>query len=298
MPVGTFEGARTVAANGTRLAYRETGSGDPVVLIHGTASDMRIWTDPWHGKLPDFGERFRVIAFSDRYARPNEEIPPEFDDQELPYLDDLIAFLGAVDAEPAHLVGHSGGGLVALFAAIRHPGSVKSLVLMEPFVLSLFVSTPPRPGELLKLLLTRPATAMAILKFGGGAAAPAEKAFRAGNDEAAIEAFFRGVFGKRFDSMSEATKQRLWENRSSFRAQLLGAAPPPLADDDVRAVAKPTLLVVGSESPPLFQRFIDRLEELLPDAERATIANASHAPQEDQPDAWMQAVGAFLGRQT
>lgn len=298
MAIGTFEGAKTAAVNWGKLAYRDTGSGEPVVLIHGTASDMRIWTDPWGGNLPDFGERFRVIAYSRRYARPNEDIPLGVDDQMLPHIDDLIAFLKAVDADPAHLIGHSWGGVIALIAAIRNPGSVKSLVLMEPPAVSLFVSSPPRPLELLKLLLSRPATTIAILKFGGGAVAPAQKAFRAGNDIAALEAFGRGVIGARFDSISEVTKQRIWENRSSARAQLLGAGFPPLADDDVRAVMKPALLVIGAESPPLFRCIIDRIEELLPNAERVVIAGASHAMQEDQPTAWTQATCAFLGRQT
>jgi pimeloyl-ACP methyl ester carboxylesterase len=298
MATGGFEGAKTAAVNGANLAYRDAGRGEPVVLVHGTASDMRIWTDPWDGNLPDFGDRFRVIAYSRRYARPNEDIPLGVDDQMLPHVDDLIAFLKAVDAEPAHLIGHSWGGVIALIAAIRAPGSVKSLVLMEPPAMSLFVSTPPRPMELLKLLLSRPATAMAILKFGGGAVAPAIKAFRGGDEMTALEAFGRGVLGARFDSISEVTKQRLWENRSSARAQLLGAGFPPLADNDVRAVTKPALLVIGTESPRLFQCIIERLEELLPIAERVVIADASHAMQEDQPAAWTQAMCAFLERQT
>jgi len=298
MGTGTFEGAKTAVVKGARLAYREAGSGEPVVLIHGTASDVRIWTDPWGGNLPDVGERFRVIAYSRRYARPNEDIQSGVDDQMLPHVDDLIAFLRAVGAEPAHLIGHSWGGFIALIAAIRHPSSVKSLVLMEPPAVSLFVSSSPRPMELLKLILTRPATAMAIVKFGGTAVAPAQKAFRTGDDMAALTAFGRGVLGARFDSISEVTKQRIWENRSNARAQLLGAGFPPLADDDVRAVTKPTLLVVGSESPPLFRCIIDRLEELLPNAERVVIGDASHAMQEDRPVAWTQAMCAFLGRQT
>ena len=297
MATGTFEGAKTVVVNGTRLAYREAGSGEPVVLMHGLASDLRIWTDPWDGKLPDLGERFRVIAYSGRYARPNEDVPPSVDDDGQVHVDDLVAFLKALDAEPAHLVAHSGGGFVALLAAMRHPESVKSLVLMEPPVVIPLVSSPPRATEFLKLLLTHPATAMALLKFAGGAALPAQKALRAGDDEAAIETFFRGVFGARFDSMPEATKQRLWENRSSFRAQLLRTGPPLFADDDLRAVTQPVLLVQGSESPPVFRCSIDHLEALFPDAERAMIADASHAPQEDQPDAWAQATRGFLERQ-
>lgn len=294
-----FGELKSAPIDGTTLAYRETGTGDPVVLIHGTASDLRIWTDPQAGQLPDFGSRYRVIAYSRRFARPNDDIAPGTDDQMLPHVADLIAFLRALAAVPAHLVGHSWGGFIALLAAIRHPDSVRSVVLMEPPVVSLFVSTPPRPAELVRLLLSRPSTALAIARFGATALAPAQKAFRAGDDKAAIEAFGRGVLGsQRFDNLSVAQRERFWDNRSSARAQLLGAGFPMVTDHEVRSVEAPVLLLVGAESPPLFKRMTDRLRELLPYSELVEIPAASHAMQEDNPRAWSAAVRAFLDRQT
>jgi pimeloyl-ACP methyl ester carboxylesterase len=292
-----FSELKLALIDGATFAYRESGAGNPVLLVHGTASDLRIWTDLQTGLLPDFGSRYRVIAYSRRFARPNDDIAPGTDDQMLPHVADLIAFLQAVDAVPAHLVGHSWGGFIALLAAIRHPDSVRSLVLMEPPVVSLYVSTPPRPAEFVRLLLSRPRTALAIARFGATALAPAQKAFRAGDDNAAIEAFGRGVLGlQRFDNLSAAQRERFWDNRSSARAQLLGAGVPALTDQEVRSVEAPVLLLAGAESPPLFQRLTDRLQELLPTADRVEIPDASHAMQEDNPRAWAAEVRAFLDR--
>ena len=146
-------GLRTVMVEGTALAYREQGEGAPVVLVHGSASDLRSWDQ----QLPAIGASYRTIAYSRRYARPNRDIEPGADDPMLPHVDDLAALLQALGAAPAHLVGHSWGAFICLLAAIRHPELVRSLVLAEPPVLSLFISTPPRAAELLPLLVRRPA---------------------------------------------------------------------------------------------------------------------------------------------
>jgi pimeloyl-ACP methyl ester carboxylesterase len=291
---GSFEDLKTASVNGVSLAYRETGSGEPVVLIHGSASDLRTWD----GQLSAIGTDHRAIAYSRRYARPNDDIKDGDDDQMLPHVEDLAGFLAALDIPAAHLVGHSWGGFVALMTAIRHPALVRSLVLMEPPVLSLFVSTPPRPAEILRLLFRRPGTALAIVKFGATAFEPARKAYLRGDDEAAMRAFGCGVLGKAsFEALPEARRQQVWENRMADRAQILGAGFPPLSDEEVRGVRAPVLVMCGDRSPALFHRLADRLAELLPNVERVEIAGASHLMQEDNPLMVNETIRGFLKRQ-
>ncbi len=286
-----FEALRTAPVNGVSLAYREQGSGEPVVLVHGSASDIRTWEH----QIPAIGANYRAVAYSRRYARPNTDIAAGVDDQMLPHVEDLAAFLKSIDAPAAHLVGHSWGGFIALLTAIRHPQMVRSLVLMEPPVLSLFASTPPRPVEILRLFLRRPATAFAMIKFGAGAVAPAQKAFRRGDDEAAMRAFGRGVLGKAgYERLSDARRQQVRDNRKADRAQLLGAGFPPLSDDEVRGVRVPALLLVGEQSPVILRRLTDSLHELLPDSERVEIADASHLMHEDNPGMVNAAILGFL----
>jgi pimeloyl-ACP methyl ester carboxylesterase len=284
---------REAAVDGTTLAYREHGDGEPVVFVHGTASDLRSWTS----QLPAIGASYRALALSRRYARPNEDIEPGADDQMLPHVDDLAAFLEATGATPAHLVGNSWGAFICLLTAIRHPHAVRSLVLEEPPVLPLFVGTPPRPRELLGVLVRRPRTALAIASFGARTMAPAQRAFRRGDDEHAMRTFAAGVLGPEgLRRVPEERRQQMRENVAAMRAQLLGAGFPPLADDDVRRVAAPTLLLCGQQSPRFFHRLADRLEELLPRAERLEIAGVSHRMHEEDPDAVNEAILAFLDR--
>jgi pimeloyl-ACP methyl ester carboxylesterase len=291
---GEVSAVKSVAVDATTLAYREQGAGEPVVFVHGSASDLRSWEQ----QLPTIATSYRAIAYSRRYARPNCDIEPSADDQMLPHVDDLVSFLRSIDATPAHLVGHSWGAFICLLTAIRHPQLVRSVVLQEPPVLSLFVSTPARLKELLPLFIRRPRTAVAILKFGAGTVAPAQRAFRRGDDDAALRRFASGVLGKDTDErLSEERRQQARENLNALRAQLLGAGFPPLNDDDLRRVRIPTLLMTGERSPAFLLRLTDRLQQLLPDVERIEIAGASHAMQEENAGAVNEAILGFLAHQ-
>lgn len=86
------------------------------------------------------------------------------------------------------------------------------------------------------------------------------------------------------------------DNRAADRAQLMGAGFPPLSDDDVRGVRAPTLLLAGDRSPAFLGRLTDRLQELLPDAERAAIADASHLMHEDNASLVNETILEFLVR--
>jgi len=288
-----FEDARTATVNGTSLAYREQGEGEAVVFVHGGISDLRTWEQ----QLSAVGRSYRAIAYSRRFARPNEDINPGADDQMLPHVEDLAAFLREIGVAPAHLVGNSWGAFICLLAAVRHPDVVRTLVIEEPPVGPLFVSTPPRPAELLRLFATRPRTAIGILNFGVKVIAPVQKAFQRGEDDKALRTFAQGVLGKEsFDRLPEARKEQMRDNLSALRAQMLGAGFPPLGDDDVRGIRVPVLLVTGELSPPVLLRLTDRLEELLPIVERVEIPGASHGMHEENAVAVNEAIVRFLGR--
>jgi len=65
-----------------------------------------------------------------------------------PHIEDLLAFLHALDADPAHLVGNSLGAFICLKAAVSEPLAVRSLVLEEPPLVSLITDTPPGLGRI------------------------------------------------------------------------------------------------------------------------------------------------------
>ncbi|MCL7454879.1 MAG: alpha/beta hydrolase [Anaerolineae bacterium] len=281
----------TINLNDNTFEYVERGSGEPLVLVHGSASDYRTW----QAQQDAFARRFRTIRYSRRYHWPSAEIPEGADYSMAEHVDDLEALLRSLDAAPAHLVGHSYGAFLCLLLAIRAPELVRSLVLAEPPAITLFVSNQPKPAEILRLLLTRPRTALAILRFGAQGVAPATAAIERGDAETALRAFGSAILGR--EAFAGLAEVRLDQARANFiEAELLGSGFAPLEDDELRGIQIPALLVSAQKSPRLFHRLMDRLEELLPHTERVEIAGASHIMHEDNPAAYNEAVLSFLAK--
>jgi len=280
--------------NGVSLEYRESGSGEPVVLVHGGISDHRIW----QVQRDALGRKYRAIAYSCRYHWPNTPAPPDAEHSVAEHVDDLQALVTALGAAPAHLVGNSFGGLLCLFVAIRAPELVRSLVLLEPFVLPLLASVPPRPLELLRLALRHPRTAAAIVQFGARGLGPAQAAFERGDLEAGLQLFTRAVLGPRgVEQMTEARREQARDNLNVLASQLTRGSFPSPDPGGVRRITVPTLLLSGEQSPPIMRLLTDRLHELLPQAKRVEIPGASHDAHVDNPSAVTDAALTFLARQ-
>lgn len=287
----TLESASTLNVNQTSLTVHEAGEGSSLVLVHGGVSDFRTWGN----QVGPFAEHYRAIAYSRRYHCPNAPLSPDDPDPIQTHVDDLVALIKALDAFPAHVVGHSWGGLIALLLALHRPDIVRSLVLIEPPVVSMHVEIPPKISQMIRLIFRSPRLAVAIAKLGGGALGPAEKAFRAGDDKTAVERFGRGVLGnRRFESLSSERYQQVWDNRGPDRAQALYQGFPDLRTVDFTQASMPVLLVSGSESPSVFPLLIDDLARRLPNARKKVVHGASHLVHEDVPLAFNDVVLNFL----
>jgi pimeloyl-ACP methyl ester carboxylesterase len=160
-----LDDVRTVTVDGAELNYiaRGAGSGSPVVLVHGQASDFRFW----QALIEEGADRYGFLAYSRKYFFPNPSSRslPEFG--EPTDVTDLIGFIEALDISPVHLVGHSSGGHAALLAAIKRPELVRSLVLAEGGFLEL-------PG---------------VENSGAAASRAARALLEAGEDEQAVRTF-------------------------------------------------------------------------------------------------------------
>lgn len=114
--------------DGLKLAYRDEGQGEPVLLIHGFASSGMVnWLNPgWIKTLTDAG--YRAIAIDNRgHGRSDKP-----HDRELYYPSlmaaDAVALLDHLNIDKAHVMGYSMGARISAFAALEHPSRVHSLV--------------------------------------------------------------------------------------------------------------------------------------------------------------------------
>lgn len=111
-----------VPLNDIEVTYEESGSGSPVVLIHGLAEDRRSWRDVQR-RLQDF----RTFAVD---LRGHGQTTVGDGDGTLEQLGgDLIAFLEQVTG-PAACVGFSLGGTIVLWAAAHRPDLVSRPVVV------------------------------------------------------------------------------------------------------------------------------------------------------------------------
>jgi len=278
-----------VNVNGYELDYTDDGGGEPVVFVHGALSDRRIW----EGQRSVLSEGFRVIVYSRRYHWPNESIAERADYGMLEQVEDLEELIGTLELAPAHLVGNSYGAFICLMVAIRRPKLVRSLALAEPPVIPLFASFPPKPLELLRLLITRPRAAVALFRFAATGIRPSRAAFERGDNDEGVRIFAEAVLGpKGYELMTEERVEQMRVN--DFPEQFLGDGFAPLTAEEVRNVLAPTLLMTGEHSPSFLIHLIDRLEELLPHNDRVEIPGASHDMQVDNPEAFNVALRSFL----
>jgi pimeloyl-ACP methyl ester carboxylesterase len=116
---------RIVSGRAT-LAAEVVGSGDPVVFLHAAVADRRMW----RAQLDGVGANNKAIAYDRRGFGETRAEKEDFS-----AVADLMAVIDATaKGAPAILVGCSQGGRVALDAALRHPSSVRALVLIAPNV--------------------------------------------------------------------------------------------------------------------------------------------------------------------
>lgn len=109
-----------------RVAHTTSGSGPPIVFIHGIGSDAGTWAAVADRLSSDFTcVRFDLLGHGDS---PIPEAPEEYTrDRALDDIDDLLAALDG----PAVLVGHSLGGYLALAHAATRPNVARGIVVLN-----------------------------------------------------------------------------------------------------------------------------------------------------------------------
>ena len=106
------------------IAWRESGTGAPVVFLHGLGGTRSAWGPQLRG----LSDEFRCIAWDMPGYGDSAPLEP------LTYAgiaDSLVAFIDELELDAPDLVGLSFGGMHALHTAIRHPDRVGRLVLAD-----------------------------------------------------------------------------------------------------------------------------------------------------------------------
>jgi pimeloyl-ACP methyl ester carboxylesterase len=133
-------GVKTLEANGYPMSFLESGTGAPVVLVHGAGSDYRSWTR--QTASPPHGLRLIAVSLRHHYPEPWNGTGVTYSVQQ--HAEDQAAFIEALGVGPVFLVGHSRGATVAVRTASARPTLIKKLILMEA---SVDTSKPAKGGQ-------------------------------------------------------------------------------------------------------------------------------------------------------
>ncbi|WP_404400512.1 alpha/beta fold hydrolase [Pelagibacterium halotolerans] len=253
------------SADGTRIAFERSGSGPPLVLVHGSTADHTRWANI----LPDLESRFTVFAM-DRRGRGKSGDASDYA-LEREY-EDVSAVIRAAGPDVG-VIGHSFGALCTMEAALR-VDNLKQLVLYEPAfpVGGSPLYSPDIPDRLKAILET-------------------------GDRDAMLVAFFKDVVGAPDAQIEALRADPSWPGRIAAAHTALRE----LADGDYvfeperfQDLAVPTLMLVGENSPKELTAPARALNDALPDSQIVTLKGQGHVAMTTAPKLFLDAVMGFL----
>jgi len=252
------------------IAYDMVGSGPLVVFLHGIGGNRSNWEE----QLAYFGNRFCAVAWDGRGYGASDDPPPPlaFSD----YAADLMRLLDHLQAERAHLVGLSMGGMIVQDFYARHPERVATLALVD---------TSAGFGQ---------ASAEARRDFLARRLDPLEH----GRTPADIAPGVTDVLIAKH--APAAVRARVQASITALRVEPYKQALRAIVITDFRTllprISVPTLVLVGEEdmvTPPAMSDF---LVQHIPGAFLVKIAGAGHLTNLEKPGEFNTALEAFLSR--
>lgn len=265
--------------NGVRLHWELSGdTGEPLVLVHGS------WVDHsnWDMVAPSLAQEYRVLRYDRRGHSRSER--PEAQGSIREDVADLAGLIEELRLAPAHVIGSSFGGAIALQLAAVRPDLVRSLTVNEP--------------PLTNLLAGEPAGQQMLQQVNEGLSV-VEKLLAAGDMEGGVRFFVEDIiFGPgTWEQLPAEVRETVIFNAPTFLDELHDPEAFVFDPSHLRGFTRPVLLIVCDESPPPFQLVVQRLADGLPHAEIKTFAGARHEPEQTHAEEYVAVVNDFLRRQ-
>jgi pimeloyl-ACP methyl ester carboxylesterase len=265
--IGTF--------NGVELYHESAGTGDPVVLVHGSWGDATGWMF----MVPALAEAYQVVTY-DRRGHSRSEQPGDGlreDD-----VDDLAALIEGLGLAPAHVVGNSMGASIALRLAAKRPELVRSLHAHEPPLFALLAGGPHE----------------AHLEELGRLVGAVVELLAAGDDAAGAKLFMETVAFDpgAWDAFPPEVQQINVTNAHTFLDESKDAGLLGIDLDSLAAYTGLCLLTSGGDTKPFYVPVVDMIASAIPQAERAVMPGTGHVPQVTHPELLVSTLRPFLDK--
>ncbi|SDN43548.1 alpha/beta fold hydrolase [Pseudomonas jinjuensis] len=254
------------------INYHDQGSGEPILLIHGSGPGVTAWAN-WRGVIPQLSQKARVIA-PDMLGFGYTQCPSERKLDPDAWVGQLIGLLDALDIPSVSVVGNSFGGAIALALAHRHPQRVRRLVLMG----AVGVSFPISAG-LEKVWGYQPS--LEAMRELMGVFAYDQSLINDDLVRMRYEASIRDDVQTRFARLFPEPRQQ-------------GVEMLALPEDALRALPHETLIVHGRDDQVIPLEVSERLLRLIPHAQLHAFGECGHWVQIEKAAAFTRLLLDFL----
>ena len=274
MTTSTVARPRTIDAGGIETRYLEAGSGEPVIMLHGSGPGVSGLAN-WQHNIGALSQRFHLLA-PDIVGFGATERPDDIIYSLRTWTDHVWAFLDAHDIEKTAIVGNSLGGRIALQMATDRPERITKMVLMGAPGVGMTLT-----DGLAALRAYQPShDAMRDLLRNYFAVDPAMI-----TDELVAIRYQASIA----DGAYEAYRTMFFDPRHA--GSELG-----ITEDEVRAIATPTLLVHGREDRVVPLQVSVTMLGLLPNADLHVFSACGHWTQIERADEFSALVADYLAR--
>ncbi|MER7665923.1 MULTISPECIES: alpha/beta fold hydrolase [unclassified Streptomyces] len=257
-----------VEVNGTTFWTEIHGQGPDVLLIAGLSDPA----EAWQAQLDGLSDRYRVVAFDNRGS--GRTPMPDGRLSVATMADDAAGVLRALGIDKAHVTGFSGGSAIAQELALRHPGTVRSLVLISTWA----QADPYLTG---------------LTRFWHWLATEAP------DERAMLEAFFLWIYTPRAHAdgmvqqiVEEALAFPYPQSAETFQRQLKAFTRHDTLDR-LPGISAPTLVLAGEQDIATPPRLGQVVADTIPGARFEVLAGEAHQPFQESPDVFNSRVGAF-----
>ena len=260
--------------SGIRVPYVASGTGEPLLFVHGSLCDYRYWD----GQASILSKQFTCLSVSLSHYWPAAGAAGQRAFGWKMHVDELAELIVALGLGPVHLVGHSRGACVAFQLARAYPELVKSLTLADPGG-PLQVAGAPQAGL--------PAATEAMR-------ATVAELVESGAVEAGVEMFVDSVSMPGIWRRSRPGFRRMALDNAATLPKQFRDPLPAYTRADAAALSCRTLLIEGERSPRMYRDNVAALAGWIRHVDKRSIAGASHGMNVTHAAAFNRLVQAFV----